>query len=125
MEDFDAVVEKALRPHPIYETIVTLKIDGKQNKDIKTEIQIQYGINYSLEYISSLWRNKIPKIIAKSAERDYLEWYYTIVEKGKWKKCSRCGQVKLATNEFFSKNETSKDGYYSICKDCRNRRKKK
>lgn len=124
MEDFDNLITKALQQCPVYESIVVLKIDGCQNKDIKTEIQTQYGTDYSLEYISSLWRNKIPKMIAKTAEYQYLEWYYTIVEKGNWKKCSRCGQVKLATNEFFSKNKTSKDGYYSICKECRNRRKK-
>ena len=44
-------------------------------------------------------------------------------EKGKWKRCSRCGEIKLANNIFFSKNGSSKDGFYSICKDCRNRKK--
>ena len=46
-----------------------------------------------------------------------------IIEKGKWKKCSRCGQIKLAHNKYFSKNKTSKDGFYSICKNCRNNKK--
>ena len=58
-----------------------------------------------------------------AAEDDYLNWYYTYVEKGKWKKCSRCGEVKLAHNKYFSKNSTSKDGFYSICKCCRNKKK--
>jgi len=52
-------------------------------------------------------------------------WYYLQKEKGKWKKCSRCGQVKLAHNKFFSKNNSSKDGFYSICKSCRNNKVKK
>ena len=59
-------------------------------------------------------------MIAKQGENDYLIWYFTNVKKGIWKKCSRCGELKLAHNNFFSKNKTSKDGYYSICKDCRN-----
>ncbi len=54
----------------------------------------------------------------------YLLWYYTFVEYGKWKRCSRCGQIKLAHNRFFSKNKTSKDGWYSICKCCRNAKTK-
>ena len=49
---------------------------------------------------------------------------YTFEEKGNWKKCSRCGQVKLAHNHFFSKNSTSKDHFYSICKECRNKKNK-
>ena len=76
-----------------------------------------------MEYISSLWRNKIPKLIAEKAANDWLIWHFTMEEKGKWKRCSRCGQIKLAHNHFFSKNKTSKDGYYSICKDCRNKKK--
>jgi hypothetical protein len=40
-------------------------------------------------------------------------------EKGEYKRCSRCGQIKLANNKYFSINGTSKDGWYSICKECR------
>ena len=83
----------------------------------------EFGITYSVEYLSSLWRNKIPKLLAEQAKEDYLIWHFTYVEKGKWKKCSRCGEVKLANNKFFSKNNTSKDGFYSICKKCRNKKK--
>ena len=85
---------------------------------------MEFGIKHSLEYISSLWRNKIPKIIASYAEDQFLNHYYLNEEKGKYKKCSRCGQVKLAHNKYFSKNKTSKDGFYSICKDCRNGKSK-
>jgi hypothetical protein len=46
-------------------------------------------------------------------------------EKGAYKKCSRCGQIKLANNKYFSKNKTSKDGFYSICKACRNQKTSK
>jgi len=67
-----------------------------------------------------LWRKKIPRLVAEQAELDYLNWYYTYVEKGKYKRCSRCGQWKLAHNKYFSKNKTSKDSFYSICKECRN-----
>ena len=81
------------------------------------------GSKHSVEYISSLWRNKIPKLIVEQATNDYLMWYYTYQKYGKWKKCSRCGSIKLAHNNFFSKNKTSKDHFYSICKCCRNKKK--
>ena len=124
MADFDNISEKALEKYPIYRRIVELKIDGLPNTQIQTMLEEEFGITHSLEYISSLWRNKIPKLIASAAEDEYLNWYYTEIEKGQWKKCSRCGQIKLAHNKYFSKNKTSKDGLYSICKACRNAKTK-
>ena len=125
MEDFDRISSKALEPYPLYEEIVTCKIDGMQNIDIQERLQEKFGVKHSLEYISSLWRKKIPMLIASAAEDELLEWHFLNVEKGKWKRCSRCGQVKLAHNKYFSKNKTSKDGFYSICKCCRNSKAKK
>lgn len=125
MEAFDKVSDKALKNYPLYEEIVTLKIDGLQNITIQQKLQEKFGITHSLEYISSLWRKKIPSLIASVAEDELLDWYYLNIEKGKYKKCSRCGQIKLAHNKYFSKNKTSKDGFYSICKCCRNTKVKK
>ena len=125
MEDLDAAVDAALKEkYPLYYDLVIYKIDGKQNIEIQELLEQKHGIKHSVEYISSLWRNKIPKLIAEKAQEDYLVWYYTNVEYGKWKRCSRCGEIKLAHNKFFSKNRTSKDGFYSICKCCRNKKTK-
>lgn len=124
MEDLDNLVDNALKEnYPLYYDLVIYKIDGKQNVEIQQLLEEAHGIKHSVEYISSLWRNKIPKLIAEEAKEEYIMWYYTIKERGKWKRCSRCGEVKLAHNRFFSKNKTSKDGYYSICKCCRNKKK--
>ena len=120
--DFERLCDKALEPYPLYMRLVECKIDGMQNIDIQEVLQFEFGIKHSVEYISSLWRNKIPKLIAAAAEDEYLNWYYLNVEPGKYKKCSRCGQIKLAHNKYFSKNKTSKDNFYSICKECRNKK---
>ena len=125
MWDFDELCDRALKDYPLYERIVELKIDGLQNVDIQADLIENFGIKHSLEYISSLWRNKIPNIIASVAEDDILYNHYLNVEKGKYKRCSRCGEIKLAHNKYFSKNKTSKDGFYSICKCCRNSKDKK
>ena len=120
MEDFDNISAAALEEYPLYDRIAEYKIDGLQNIDIQEKIHEEFGITHSVEYISNLWRNKIPKLIASYAEDKFLDWYYLEVERGKYKRCSRCKQLKLAHNKYFSKNKTSKDGFYSICKCCRN-----
>lgn len=125
MEDLDNLVDATLKDeYPLYYKLLIYKIDGKSNAEIQELLNDEFGITYTVEYLSSLWRNKIPKMIAEKAKEDYLMWHYTYEEYGKWKRCSRCGEVKLAHNRFFSKNNTSKDGFYSICKQCRNKKTK-
>ena len=121
--DFERTCDKALEKYPLYQKIVECKIDGLQNVDIQLILQQEFGIKHSIEYISSLWRKKIPNLIASQAEDDYLNWYYLQIEPGTYKRCSRCGEIKLAHNKYFSKNKTSKDSFYSICKCCRNKKK--
>lgn len=122
--DLEAIIDEALKEkYPMYYDLLIYKIDGKKNIEIQELLENKYGIKHSVEYISSLWRKKIPKLIAEQAKENYLMYYYTFIEKGKWKKCSRCGQIKLAHNKYFSKNKTSKDNFYSICKECRNKKK--
>lgn len=122
IKDFENITDKALEPHPLYMRLLQYKIDGKQNIEIQNLLEEEFGIKHSLEYISSLWRNKIPKIIAQCAQDDFIIWHYKI-NNIPLKKCSRCGQMKPAHNNFFSKNKTSKDSFYSICKSCRNKKK--
>ena len=122
MQDFENMCDKALEPYPLYMRIVECKIDKMQNTEIQMTLQQEFGIKHSLEYISSLWRNKIPKLIAQEAQNQFIEFEFK--KKGyAFKKCSKCGQEKPAHNNFFSLNNTSKDGFYSICKACRNKKK--
>ena len=121
--DFENLVDRTLEEkYPLYYKLVIYKIDGKTNAEIQQLLEAEFGIKHSEEYISSLWRNKIPKLIVDQAEKEWLEWHYTAEEPGIWKRCTKCGQIKLAHNKFFSKNSTSKDKFYSICKDCRNKK---
>ena len=123
MEDFDNLIERALKEnYPILYDILIYKIDGVQNKDIVQKVKDDHNVSYSVVYLSVIWQKKIPKIICEKAKQEWLIWHYTFEEKGKWKKCSRCHEIKLAHSYFFTKNKTSKDGWYSICKSCRNKK---
>ena len=121
MEELDNTIEACLKDkYPLYYDLVIYKIDGMTNAEIRDKLEQDYGIAHSLEYLSSLYRNKIPKLISEYAKESWFNWYYTNIEKGEWKTCSKCGKTKLAHNIYFSKNKTAKSGFYSICKECRN-----
>jgi len=125
MEDLENLIDNNIKDkEPLYFDLIVYKIDGMSNAAIQEQLYLDYGIKHSVEYISSLWRNKIPNMLADAAAEDYLIWHFTVEEKGTWKKCSKCGQIKLAHNRFFSKNSASKDNFYSICKECRNKKNK-
>ena len=123
MMDFDNLVRKVLVKYPLYADLVKYKIAGYTNLEIQDYLKRDHGIKHSEGYLSVLWKHKIPKLIADQAEKDYLVWYYSNVEKGYWKRCSKCGKIKLGHSKFFSKNNTAKDGFYSQCKECRNKKK--
>lgn len=125
IQDFERICDAALTPYPIYLRLLELKIDGVSNVEIQRTLQQEFGIKHSIEYISNLWRHKLPKLIAAAAEEDFLSWHYLQEERGEYKRCSCCGQIKLKHNKYFSKNNTSKDSFYSICKECRNAKTRK
>ena len=55
MEDLDNLVEKTLRDnYPLYYKLLIYKIDGKQNAEIQRLLDEEFGITYSVEYLSSL-----------------------------------------------------------------------
>jgi len=64
MQSFDEIADKALKNYPLYERIVQMKVDGEPNDRIKEALFAEFKVDYSSEHISSLWRHKIPKLIA-------------------------------------------------------------
>lgn len=55
--------------------------------------------------------------ISKKYNEIWEDWIYTEWVKGKYKKCSKCGEVKLI--KFFGKWNRSSDGLRPECKNCR------
>lgn len=84
MLDLDNLIDATLKDDfPLYYKLLIYKIDGKSNAEIQELLDDEFGITYTVEYLSSLWRNKIPKMIAEKAKENYLIWYYTYQEYGK------------------------------------------
>lgn len=107
--------------NPLYEDLIFKKIEGYQNIEIQNFLHKKYGIKHSVEYISSLWKRKIPRLISNMKKEKWLLWYYDQhMDENDWKVCTKCGKEKPRHNVFYAKNKDSKDGLYSICKTCRN-----
>ena len=124
--DLENLVDAALLPD--YEVLYDLliwEIDGLTGTEIAAEMERKYGIVHSEQYFSTLWCKRIPKLIAEQAQKRWLIWYYTYKapDEAQWKVCRTCGRKLLAHPLFFHKN-TSKDGYYSKCRDCRSNKNK-
>lgn len=61
--------------------------------------------------------NKIVDKVIDTYEKEYAEnYYYLNIAKGKYKKCSKCGKIKLM--QYFDKKRSNKDGYKNNCKKC-------
>lgn len=73
MQDLDNLIDATLKDeYPLYYKLLIYKIDGKSNAEIQELLNDEFGITYTVEYLSSLWRNKIPKMIAEKAKEEYL-----------------------------------------------------
>ena len=118
------LIDQALKDNKAWKDIIIWKIEKITNKEIKEMLQREHGLSYSEEYISTLYRNKIPAYLAEYYRNRTEEWYYLNKVRGTYKKCNRCNQQKLRNNTNFSLNKSSKDGFYSICKECRRKKKK-
>ena len=73
MEDLDILIDKTLKDkYPLYYKLLIYKIDGRSNVEIQELLRDEFDTTYTVEYLSSLWRNKIPKMIAEKAKEEYL-----------------------------------------------------
>lgn len=120
--DLENLAKEAFVNHPSLAFILQAKLDGWTNKDIKEELANRYGITHTQEYISALYRNKIPAMIANKATEQWIDNIYMNKLKGTYKRCTRCHQIKLESNRNFSLNKSKTAEYYSICKSCRNKK---
>lgn len=98
--------------------IMLMKMLGYSNAEIASAVERDFGSTHTKQYYSMVWRQRIPKMLCHQAQKNYIVWYWRQPENHVlWKRCSRCGQMRPAHHLFFTKNN-SKDGFYSVCRDC-------
>lgn len=66
IQDLENLIDSSIKEkHPLYFKLMVYKIDGKSNLEIQQLLYNEFNILHSIEYISVLWRKKIPKLIAE------------------------------------------------------------
>ncbi len=106
----------------LFSRVLTRRIDGVTYETIAREIKNEYGIDFSVAYLSSSFAQYIPKEIAKIYEQEYEDWYYTYAAKGDYKQCNECGENKLRSAKYYRRDNKSPDGLSTKCKECRKKK---
>lgn len=118
--DLENTATRALPP--LLMDLVIMKVDGLSNQEVAEKMFDLYGEDHTDQYWSTIWRKRVPKLIAEQAKKDYILWYWRHTGYGHWRKCRRCGCTKPAHPLFFTTNGDNKP--YSICRQCRSKKVK-
>lgn len=101
----------------IQRDILELKIARVKNADIAIEINKKYGKSYAMNYISTIFKQRIVPEINRT-----VELHERIIEnlcfEENFKKCNTCGRILLIDAENFMRRTRSKDGFANRCKIC-------
>lgn len=105
---------------PIHAKILDMKIHGIKNADIAFDVNKEFGKTYTVNYISTIFRQKILPQIAEAAQ-----YHQTLMENcffpENFKRCNYCGKYYLKDPKNFVRKTCSKDGYTTRCKKCDHR----
>lgn len=121
--DLGRLLKKALLPdEPLLYDVAVMRMCGCSNDEVASAMRAKYGTTHLHNYYSTLWRRRIPSMIARTVQEEYVMRHHDEMGFTRYKVCSRCGRKKLAHLMFFGRN-SSADGFYSICKKCRSKEK--
>lgn len=116
LDSLEEIIDKTNLPDSRMD-ILMMKVEKKTNLRIKEMLQLKYGLNYSENYISTIWKQEICKKIAAQADIEVDKYNCRNYAKA-WKRCRCCGEYKLADEREFVKKNTTKDGLSTRCKEC-------
>nr|DAL50622.1 MAG TPA_asm: restriction endonuclease [Caudoviricetes sp.] len=113
LADLEEAVDALYRDDAPMRLMVELKLGNATDADVAQAIGERLGVHRSASYWGARWSIHVPRAVADRARRLWLLRHWD-----KWKICTRCGRALPAHPMWFTKN-SSRDGYYSRCKECR------
>lgn len=101
----------------IQQLILRRKQDHIKNQEIAQEVNSKFGMSYSPNYISTIFRHRIIKQINETAQY-HLELIGQLAFPENFKRCSTCGKTLLLHKHNFIRKARSADGFTARCKVC-------
>ena len=95
---------------------------GKISRFEKNEKHYYFHVDLLIKKPATPKRKALHDFI-NEYEKQYTDWYYLNKVKGTYKKCCRCGEIKLV--QEFDVDKNLKSGIKSACKECRKKDYKK
>ncbi len=125
IKDFEKLIEQTKFTEE-EKFVLDVIFDGYSQKQLR-DLYKSFNLNsLSKNKISRLINEQIPSKLLDTYLSKIDDWLYTEKIQGKYKKCSKCEEIKLISNErYFGKDARNKDGFKSICKKCDNYTKKR
>lgn len=102
---------------PCQKRVVELKKKGLKNREIADIVNKEFGKAYTVNYISTIFRQKVIKKINESAKL-HLEIIENLPFPENFKRCSCCGKSLLKDPRNFIRKTRTSDGYAARCKVC-------
>lgn len=100
-----------------YRLIVEMKSENWRNEDINNELRRRNLKTFSVNYISTIYKKRISKLLAQAVEAHY-ELALALDQPDEWKRCSKCGKLLHLDSNHFRRLGKSKDGFVGSCKQC-------
>lgn len=97
--------------------ILDFKIKGNQNQQIAAAINSKYGKSYTVNYISTIFRQKIIPAIVEAAQY-HLRVCENLFFPEEFKECNTCRRLLLRDPYNFVRKSRAKDGFTNRCKCC-------
>ncbi len=107
---------------PLQRDILRFKIEGKKNQEIQHYINQTYKKTYTVNYISTIFRQKIIKQINEAAQYHF-EVIGNLFFPENFRKCNFCGRTLLLHSRNFVHKSKSSTGFNSKCKSCEKERR--
>lgn len=101
----------------IQKHIIDRKVLKYTNERIKQELSDMFGVDYNMNYISTIYKKMICGKIANTAKLQLKE-YKNKDNPYAWKKCSCCGRLLLIDSQNFVRKDGTVDGFSCRCKKC-------